>query len=409
LDNNLVRCLIEDQGGMNVEFSATNLFGGRENCMYLPYFRSIDVSVEADENKDFWKNNPLWYQMGGSCFSFPNYGPACTVGGEEISCGGITAASCWTLERYGTDSKSGGVWMLSSIKNRMKRYVVRKLDLLLPGQNVHYTAVNVSNNNDSPLVGNAAWRNLVGSPFLEMGCEINACAKTWMTEPDWRNESIGHHNFANGIQFDDMSAIPTQSGHTVDYTVVPGPNGCTDFISGRVPRDLAMGWTSVINPRQQMLFFTFFPGPAALEENDMPINFNNFLFDYGGLNDTPFAFYDGGTSQSYSVGCGSGTNILSLGLAESIGKPTLMGVDTLVTIPSGENRTMYYASVFQPYENARLGLNFYSVEEDGEGIIIKRTKSWAFIAADTRFVAIRKLFKELNGEKTVSDTGSSPQ
>lgn len=90
----------------------------------------------------------------------------------------------------------------------------------------------------------------------------------------------------------------------------------------------------------------------------MPINFNNFLFNYGGMDNVPFALYDKGTSQSFSLGCGSGTGMFDLGVEVSLEKGTLMGVDTTVTIPCGESRTLYYATAFLPFENPRIGLNF---------------------------------------------------
>jgi hypothetical protein len=402
LDNNLVRCVIEDQGGACVEFSAVNLCGGRENCAYLPFFSECRRLDDLENDTGYWKDTPLWRHFAGTSFSFPNYGVACAVDGEPIPRDGITAVQPWTLQRYGTDSKSGGVWMLSSMRNSTKGYVIRKLDLLLPGQNVHYTASCVTNNSDEPLQGNAVWSNHIGSPFLESGCMINACAKTWMTGPEKREESE-RHNLVSGVQFDDLSRIPVQGGRTVDYTTVPSPNGFTDFITGRVPRDLTFGWSSVINPRQQMLFFTFFPGPAALQEGDMPINFNNFLFNYGGMDNVPFALYDKGTSQSFSLGCGSGTGMFDLGVEVSLEKGTLMGVDTTVTIPCGESGTLYYATAFLPFENPRIGLNFFSAEESEGGIVVRRTKSWAFIAADSGFTAIRRLLKELIAERSESD------
>ncbi|MCI2097804.1 MAG: hypothetical protein LKK04_07955 [Sphaerochaeta sp.] len=401
LDNNLVRCVIEDQGGMGVELSAINLSGGRENSAYLSSFRSCGCSEGETEESSYWKDTPIWKHLAGSTFVFPNYGPACVVEDEPLPRGGVTAVQDWMVQRYGTDAKSGGVWMLSSMRNRMGGYLIRKIDLLLPGQNVHYTATSVTNQRERPIKGNAVWTNHVGAPFLETGCVVNACAKTWMTQPDWR-ENLGNHGFDNGVQFDDLSHIPTQGGKTLDYTVVPPPNGFTDLITGRVPRDLYVGWSSVINPRQQMLYFTFFPGPMALEEGDMPVNFNNFLFNYGGMDETPFVMYDKGSSQSFSLDCGSGTGMLSLGLEESLKKETLMGVDTNVTIPPGETRTMYYASAFLPFENPRIGLNFFTAEESEGGMVVKRTKSWAFIASDTRFSAIRRLRKELIGEKSGS-------
>jgi hypothetical protein len=64
---------------------------------------------------------------------------------------------------------------------------------------------------------------------------------------------------------------------------------------------------------------------------------------------------------------------------------------------------LYYATAFLPFENPRIGLNFFSAEESEGGIVVRRTKSWAFIAADSGFTAIRRLLKELIAERSESD------
>ncbi len=398
MDNDCVRFILEDQGGMGVEFSARNAFGALENSAWIPPFHSGGVSVYDDPNSSFWKHSPLLYQMAGSFFCFPNFSPfpLKDVSPEEGKTG--TEGQFWVVERYGIDPSSGGIWALSMMKNRQSKWHVEKIDLLLPGQNVHYTATTVTNTASSLLEGTVVWENNVGSPFLESGCVLGSCAKTWMTPPDTLDGKV-RHMLPCGVQFDDLSHIPIGGGRTVDYTVVPSPNGRTDFVSGRVPRTADLGWSSVINPRQQMLLFTFFPGPRGLGEGDIPINFVNFCFNYGGRGVTPEALYDGGSSRSFSLDVGCGTNMLDMGLETAREKRTLMGVDTLVTFQPGESKTMYYASAFLPYAASRIGLNFYTVERVLNGLELKRTKSWAFIACDPSFRAIRDLLLRLREEK----------
>lgn len=389
---------------MGLELSALNCNGGRENCAFLPSFRSQGVSVYNDENALFWKDSPVLYQLGGSFFCFPNYGPALDGEGIEENCCGYSASSYWMVEKYGTDSPSGGIWVLASLKNRQKRYVIKRLDMLLPGQNVRYTAVSVTNNGEDPLVGNATWSNNYGAPFLETGCQLNSCAKTWMTQPDGNESPYVRHSFAAGVQFEDLSHVPLGGGKTANYVEVPAPNGYSDFISGRVPRDAPLGWSSVINPRQQMIAFSFFPGPSVLEEGDMPVNFINYRFAYGGLNMTPHALYDGGTCFDYSLGSGAGTNMLYLGLGMAKEKGTLMGVDTTVTIMPKQTKTMYYAMAFQPYENPRMGMNYYTLERTDGGLTLRRTKSWLFIPCEPEFTSIRNLKDSLSAERNAQET-----
>lgn len=91
--------------------------------------------------------------------------------------------------------------------------------------------------------------------------------------------------------------------------------------------------------------------------------------------------------------------MLDMGLAAARAKRTLMGVDTLVTFQPGESKTMFYASAFLPYTSSRISMNFYSVERVMNGLQLKRTKSWAFIACDPEFQAIRALVSRLAEEK----------
>lgn len=395
IDNDIVRLVVEDQGGMTLEFSARNATGGRENCLWMPYFRSTGVSVYDDPNSAWWHDRPRLYQLGGASFSFPDYG---VDEGNRNTTDGF-----WMVEKYGTDPVSGGVWLLSGIKYRQERYTVRRLDLLLPGQSVRYTATSVHNWGSEPLRGGAAWSTFAGPPFLESGNVINSCARTWVTAPPRLDPTAEPRSFASGIQFDDMSHIPLGGGRTFDGYTVPPPNGCFDFITGRVPRTSQLGWVSMINPRQQMLLLSFFPGPAALQEGDLPVNFINLGFDYGGRHDTPDALYKGGTSQNYCVNLGCGTTMLDMGLEEALQKETLLGVDTFVTVPPGQTRTLYHATAFLPYAASRLGLNFYTLERVENGLQVKRTKSWAFIASDPDFTAIRKLVARLAAERAAKN------
>ena len=398
MDNDCVRFVLEDQGGMGVEFSSRNPSGAWENSAWVPPSHASGVSVYDDPNAGFWKHSPVLYQKGGSYFSFPDFGSFPVTDETDERERNFCEGRSWVVERYGTDPASGGIWILSASKNRQARWQVEKIDLLLPGQCVHYSATTVTNQASVPLEGTAVWSNNIGSPFLESGCLLNSCAKTWMTPPDTLDGRI-RHLLASGIQFDDLSHVPVGGGRTVDYTVVPMPNGHSDFITGRVPRQSTLGWNSVINPRHQMVFFTFFPGPRALKSGDMPVNFVNFGFNYGGRPLAPEALYDGGTSRGFSLDCGAGTHMLDMGLDAARKKRTLMGVDTLVTFQPGESKTMFYASAFLPYTSSRIGMNFYNVEQVMNGLQLKRTKSWTFIACDVEFHALRALVARLAQEK----------
>jgi hypothetical protein len=394
LTNDLIRVMIEDQGGMVLELSTLTPSKGRINAHLIPHYRGTGTSVFSDENAEYWHNSPYLYQKAGSYFSFPNFGPAheSKEGAQEQN--GFTASSYWMVERYGTDPEFGGVWLMSMVRNRKAKWQVRKIDMLLPNQPVHYTVCFITNNAEEDLIANTTWNNEIGSPFLESGCVLNASAEHWITgTQDQSAKMMGR--LPSDTQFSDWRKAPLKEGGVVDLTEVPPPIGSTDFISGVVPRLSKLGWSSVINPRQQMVYFTFFPGPSAVAEDEIGLNFNNFLFDYGGRSDTPWAFYPGGMSQQYSLNCGAGNNHLYRGLGESQSEATLLGADTTATIKSGETKALYYATAFAPYDNNRIGGNFYSVEQTSEGLLLKRTKSSALIAADPTFSCLKALSKRL--------------
>lgn len=394
LSNDLIRIVSEDQGGMVLELSSDTPAGGRLNAHLLPHYRGSGTSVFSDENSQYWKNSPFLYQKAGSYLSFPNFGPSFSDGDEEQEHNGYTASSYWMVERYGTDPEFGGVWLMSLVRNRKAKWQVRKIDMLLPNQPVHYTACVITNNGSEDLIANATWNNELGSPFLESGCVLNASSESWATGSEDPHIGITSR-LAPNTTFDDWKKAPLKGGGTVDLSEVPPAIGKSDFISGVIPKTASMGWSSVINPRQQMVYFTFFPGPASLEEDQVPINFNNFLFDYGGRSETPWALYPGGMSQQYSLNYGSGTNHLYEGLEHTKPGDQLMDADTTITVKPGETKTLYYASAFCAYDNNRIGGNFNTVEQVVEGIVLKRTKSWAFIPSDSTFHCLKQLTKRL--------------
>jgi hypothetical protein len=395
LSNDLVRVVLEDQGGMELEFSSMTPHGGRINAHLLPYYRGTGTSVFSDENREFWKGSPHLYQKAGSYFSFPDYGPSPIPDESEMrGQGGFTPSAYWMVERYGTDPEFGGVWLMSLVRNRKAKWQVRKVDMLLPGQPVHYSACIITNSDTEDLVANTTWSNELGSPFLESGCVLNSCAQTWASIPLGQLPSAVSR-LQPDARFDDWKKAPLRGGGTVDLTEVPAPIGKTDFITGLVPRSASLGWASVINPRQQMIYFTFFPGPKAVGADEVSISFNNFLFEYGGRTETPWAFYNGGMSQQYSLNCGSGTNRFCSGTEGLQGDDMLLGAPTTVTIRPGETKTLYYAKAFCPYDNTRIGGNFYNVEQTVDGLVLKRTKSSAFIPADPSFHSLKQLTRRL--------------
>ncbi|NCC65836.1 MAG: hypothetical protein EOM15_14405, partial [Spirochaetia bacterium] len=83
------------------------------------------------------------------------------------------------------------------------------------------------------------------------------------------------------------------------------------------------------------------------------------------------------------------------GMHNAQASDAIMGAETTVTVKSGETRSLFYATAFAPYDNNRIGGNFYTVEQVVEGLVLKRTKSYAFIPADSTFHCLRTLSKRL--------------
>jgi len=396
LSNETLRTVIEDQGGMVLELSNVNHQGGRTNAHPLYWFRGTGLSMVGDENHGFWRNSNLLYNLGGNFLCFPNFGGAHRYGNVFHEPHGWTANGQWTVVKYGTDFETGANWVLSSMKSPDSGYPceVRKIDVLLPGQPVLYTSVSVKNLGTEPLVANTAWHNTVGSPFLESGCVVNVSAQSFLTAVE-KSEFESTARLAMGKEFSDLSKAPLAAGGTCDLTQVPGMIGFTDFVTGVVPKEARLGWSSVVNPRQQMVYFSFFPGPAAVEPDEISLNFNDLWMQYGGRPWTPWALYDGGTDHTLCLGVENAVGYYAEGLAKSLANPTALGSATYVTLPPASVRFQRYGTLFTSYENTKINGGIQSVEQVVEGLVLKHGKAWTFVDCDSTFQTLREMEKKL--------------
>lgn len=386
ISNESVRSVIGDQGGMVLELSNTTAGGGRVNAHPLYWFLGRRASVASDENHAFWGDSTLLYHLGGSFFCFPNFGPGHRVGKILHEPHGWTASGMWTVVKYGTDAETGANWLLSSLTGPESAYPFEawKIDMLLPGHPVLYSSVTVRNTGTEPLPANAAWHNTTGAPFLETGCVINLCAESFCTSME-NSEFDSTGRLAMGKEFDDLEKAPLRTGGACDLSVVPGMIGFTDFITGVVPEGSRLGWSSVVNPRQKMVYCSFFTGPAAIGQDEIPLRFNNLWMQYGGRQFTPWAMYGGGTDQTFCLGVENSIGHFADGLGRSMAAPQLLGAPTTVTIPPGETRVQRYGTAFTSFENSRICAGIQSVEQVVEGLVLKRGKTWVFIDADSTF------------------------
>lgn len=392
LSNESVRTVIEDHGGMVLELSNVNEHGGRVNAHPLYWFHGKGASVTSDKNHEFYKESDLLYHLGGNFFCFPNFGPNHHVQNVDHEGHGWTANGVWNVIKYGKDAETGANWLLSSMigPNPAYPFEAWKIDMLLPGHPVLYSSVTVKNTGAVALPANSAWHNTVGSPFLESGCIINLSAENFCTVIEDSEFKHGSR-LAFGKEFTDLTKAPLRKDGTCDLSVVPGMIGYTDFITGNVPSDARLGWSSVINPRQKMVYFSFFPGPAALEPNEIPLRFNNLWMQYGGRPSSPWALYDGGTDQTFCLGVENSISYFANGLGNSIAEPELLGAPTTVLLPPGEMRVQRYGTAFTGFENGKISTGIQSVEQVVEGVVLKRGKAWAFIECDSTFHFLKKM------------------
>lgn len=370
MSNDSFSAIVEDQGEVTVELSAKLPSGVRLSPLSLPYFRGTGSGVFSDENRAWWDSRQGLYQAGGTYFSFPE-------NNEDI----VTAINTyWSLRRYGTEDDFHGVWKYSEMKSRQEgnRYHLGRIDLMLPGQNVLYTAIKITNTGDETLKANPSWSSMLSSPLVEGGTMLGTSAKFFSVYPLKKRES-GKNRFSPGSVFEELKKAPLILGGTADASIVPNtPTGTYDFIIGKFYEKDDTRWITVINPRSQLIYFTFTPKAINQDEYEFP----NVAIgeNYYGRMDAPWALFDGATPivQSLTVGFNAGPK----------------GTKNF-SLEKGESKTIYVANGFCSYDNPRISMGYYLNEISEKGFTLKRTKSTAFIPADTGFKALRRISKRI--------------
>ena len=393
IENSKLRVMVDDIGGMIPELS---LIRGKEiiNAHWLPWFRSSSgLGFSETENGAFWKAN-LLYHLAGNFPCLPNFGPGHKIDGIEMPPHGWTANLPWVFHSSGIDGETGAAWALSTMESPEGAMPLsfRKIDAVLPGQNVHYASIEIKNKGSNDLEICAAWHNTVGAPFLAEGCRISGAASAWATAP-LGSEFDDTTRLLPGKEFPSLAEAPLCSGGKVDLSRVPGPIGYTDFAAGSIPSTAALGWSSVVNPALKAAYICFFTGPAAAGEDDLIFRFNNLWMQYGGRHFTPWAAYEGGTDFTYCLGTENSRSAYANGLdfARQAGK--LLDAPTTATIPGGSQKTIRYGTLFAPYEGQALDEGTLSLQaEDGALIGSGKGGTWRF-AADPGFAVLKGLEK----------------
>lgn len=382
MSNDIIRTVIEDQGDIALELSAMNIQQGWVNALSIPYYRGRGSGVLSDENQDWYKLRQFTYQAGGIYFTFPSRDE------ERITAGG----SYWLVRRYGSESEFGAVWRLSEMKSREEqaRYQISKVDILLPGHPVLYSYARITNLGSLPFDFNCSVHAMLSAPFLESGCLISTSATQYAAFPPNLRE-VANNRLKSGIKFNDLRHAPGNKDNNVDASYIPGPTGSYDYVMGAMVKGEDLGWTAVLNPRQQLIYLTFFPSMGGAWPEDM-IRFPSvdLAMNYNGRMDAPWALFEGGTPQVFSLTTGFGIMNHKGAISSAVNG----------TIFPGEVRTVVYGNAFTSYDNPRISNGFFSVEKADHGLVCKRTKSYAYIQADYHFSAIRQIAERLLAQKS---------
>ena len=370
MSNDIFSTIIEDQGDVVLELTSRALSGARINALSLPYFRGTGAGVMSDENGEWWQGRQGLYQAGGAYFTFPSKS-------EDM----ITSTNTyWTVRRYGTEEAHGGVWRSSEMKSREEgnRYHMKRVDMLLPGHPVLYTAICIENSGDSVLEGFASWHSMLSYPAIETGTMIQSNARYYTAYAMATRES-GIGRFKPGVVFEELKHAPLARGGSADAGFIPPPTGTYDYFIGKVSEKDQNSWIAVNNPRNQLLFMALTPRKAESDDDYIFPNVD-LAENYLGRMDAPWALFDGACPEVMALTCGFNSGP--------------KGSKNLILAP-GEHRIIYIANAFQSYDNPRIGMGYYSTEFTEEGVVLKRTKSWAMIPIDHRFRAIRELSRRV--------------
>jgi len=310
--------------------------------------------------------------IAGDFICSPNFGPDCSVRGVKVPVHGWTANDAWRLDGLGLDKGRRMVSCDLSLDSPSDKMPLawRKRVAVLEGQSAYYDLLSVRNDGAEPLSINIGHHNTLGSPFLEPGCRISLAADRFMVPPKGSEfDSTGR--LAIGEGFESLGKAPLRSGGTADLRVVPGMIGSTDFVTGPVPRNLALGWSCVVNPRLGLAYLCFFPGAAGLPSDEIALSFNDLWMQYGGRRYKPWAETEGGPDRTYCLGTENATGAFANGLAYSIERPELLGLPTTVLIPAGGQRRLCYGTALVELTPELVLEGISAVEPEKGSLILK--------------------------------------
>ncbi len=397
LANGEVRTVVDAIGSMMPEFGR-RAGSGTLNAHWLPDFRdATGTPFVPGKHAAHWKAKLLW-DIAGDFTCSPGFGPGCTVDGVELPPHGFTANDPWSIDGVGVDRDLAAAWARFSLESPAAGMPLTWLrsDLVLDGQPAYYSVTTVKNRGAKPIAVNLARHNTLGPPFLQAGCRISLCARRFMSAPSG-TEFDPTGRLAQGAEFDDLARAPLRSGGTADLTLVPGMIGHSDFVTGPVQRELGLGWSCVVNPVLKLAYLCFFPGPAATPEGEVALSFNDLWLQYGGRPFGPWAMYEGGADRTFCLGTENAVGCFANGLAASRAMPELLGAPTLITVPAGGERTLFYGTALVPLDDALVAEGVQEVAAEEGALVLRGAKASQRVKLDGGFGTVRRVASAIAG------------
>lgn len=399
LDNGRIRVVVEDFAGMTPELSFAH-GAGRINTHFVPKFRGSSCAYDEAKHGKVWGGR-LAHELAGNFPCFPTFGWASKDRGYEVPGCGHTAQGEWTVVAHGADESAA--WQVSEMGGASGEATVgltyRKYDIVLAGDDTHHQVMKIRNHRTDTFMFGGAWHNTTGQPFIEQGCRISASADRWATPPV-SHDPAQNERLALAREFDSLAAAPARDGSTVDLSVVPGPVGTTDFLTGRIPPSAKLGWMSVVNPRQNAIYLTYFRGPAATPSDEFTFHFNHLWLQYGGRNFPPFARYEGGADHELAVGVESAVSAWGYGLDYCDKHPVLMGNPTILPLAPGEEKTLYQGTLVAKIGTAALDAGLGKVEASADALVLTGVSGGTVrMAADANFERVKALVSKLDADR----------
>jgi|SaaInlStandDraft_4_1057021.scaffolds.fasta_scaffold78680_1 hypothetical protein len=167
--------------------------------------------------------------------------------------------------------------------------------------------------------------------------------------------------------------------------------GYSDFVSGRIPKDIELGWSSVVNPEAKIAYICFFKGSKDLAEDEIALGFNDLWLQFGGRNFVPWASYKGAPDATFCLATENATGAYATGLHNAKKTRRVLGSPTTLQIKPHSSKVLYYATALVKYEGNTLDEGIESIESHQSKIIVNGIKSGITFSADADFSILKKI------------------